>query len=811
MNALQKSMLKISQSYINLSKILTCGCFLLVVLTSCAPSAETTPPDNPTLLTNLIKMSNPSIGGLVVTVDNSDPASPKLTVAGLTNKASGDFAAVTINIDQSQGITTEPTSFIVTAPVPISPHEIETNLSVTFEAEDVISYGVTIKIDGAPVNEWFASEQLSSYISATFAGQGGEISIAESTLSITGLANSPTETGGRIAFTLPDGFTAEPATIELANPDGIEAAVIVLDPNTFTITETANAAGNSHTYTIADVMLSPLTRFTPGIHIKITEAGNDITRGLAITEEAGNIIRIKGLTNKADQSPGTPNKYTLVIDEVVAFFTTPGNAPITRTITEPASDLVSGMGEITDEIGMAASTFEITNNNDENVATTYTLVVDFSRLEVNTLIITSADINGGVQTNVTSETMLSITTGACELLAEPMVTIAGGGKVADMTPFPRYYDRNRDALNDNKYTVTRNLTLENSSGEVLETSFAITMEFPACTGFPSGQTGVDAATAYEIDNPARLDLASLLVNTDNGSYGDKYYKITANIDIGAGFPLSEVGSKHSDGMGIVGKGFVPIGRADAKFTGTLDCDSKTISGLYINRENIDDIGLLGSISDANIMNCALVNVNITGGSNTGGLVGWNGSNSMISDSYATGSVNGGDDTGGLVGKNTDNSTISTSYANVAVDGKTRSGGLVGHNSNNAMITDSYATGTVDGAVFVGGLVGRNRMSTINNSYAIGGVSGLSTIEGLVGIDDNGTITASYWDTETSGRSTSAGGTGQTTMELQSATSYSGWLDTVWQFAPTTQYPRLKTVACANRQYVTPVPADCTGL
>ena len=55
------------------------------------------------------------------------------------------------------------------------------------------------------------------------------------------------------------------------------------------------------------------------------------------------------------------------------------------------------------------------------------------------------------------------------------------------------------------------------------------------------------------------------------------------------------------------------------------------------------------------------------------------------------------------------------------------------------------------------------------------MTGEDAVDGLVGLD-LGTglnVTNSYWDTETSGQSSRAGGTGQTTTELQSPTGYTG--------------------------------------
>ena len=64
--------------------------------------------------------------------------------------------------------------------------------------------------------------------------------------------------------------------------------------------------------------------------------------------------------------------------------------------------------------------------------------------------------------------------------------------------------------------------------------------------------------------------------------------------------------------------------------------------------------------------------------------------------------------------------------------------------------------------------------TIGNSYATGSVSGANYLGGLVGFNNSGTVSNSFWDTTTSGQSTSAGGTGLTTAQMQTASSFTGW-------------------------------------
>ncbi|MCA3586305.1 MAG: filamentous hemagglutinin N-terminal domain-containing protein [Methylocystis sp.] len=213
--------------------------------------------------------------------------------------------------------------------------------------------------------------------------------------------------------------------------------------------------------------------------------------------------------------------------------------------------------------------------------------------------------------------------------------------------------------------------------------------------------------------------------------------------------------------GLVGRNHGSIAQSYA--TGAVIGDSFGVGGL-VGRNN-------GSITQSYATGA------VTGGSNdVGGLVGAN--NGTIAQAYATGAVMGtGDDVGGLVGYNNLGRDISETFATGTVKGRNYVGGLVGLNDGGSVFR-SYATGAVEGINNVGGLLGHNGGS-ITQAYATGRVTGSLNVGGLVG-QNFGTITQSYWDTETTGRATSAGGTGLTTAEARTQTSYEGWgFATVW--------------------------------
>ena len=193
-------------------------------------------------------------------------------------------------------------------------------------------------------------------------------------------------------------------------------------------------------------------------------------------------------------------------------------------------------------------------------------------------------------------------------------------------------------------------------------------------------------------------------------------------------------------------------------------------------------GLVGlNTGEICIISNSYSTANVSGTEYVGGLVGV--SAGTISNSYATGNVSAAaGNLGGLVGEN--NGTISNSYAtgNVSDQNYAGVGGLVG--VSDGTISNSYATGNVSGTVLVGGLVGVNN-GAISNSYATGSVSGTEYVGGLAGSNGGGffagTIINSYWNTDNNaagmpgiGLGTTAGATGLTTAQMQTASNFTGF-------------------------------------
>ncbi len=175
---------------------------------------------------------------------------------------------------------------------------------------------------------------------------------------------------------------------------------------------------------------------------------------------------------------------------------------------------------------------------------------------------------------------------------------------------------------------------------------------------------------------------------------------------------------------------------------------------------------------------------------------------VIGNCCATGQVTGGESpygVGGLVGFNRD-ADIAGCCATGSVSSRYTTGGLVGANGTNCVITNSYARGDVIGHSTVGGLAGSND-GTITACYATGQAVGDEDVGGLAGWNWDGSVAASFWDTQTSGLSESAGGTGKSTAEMQTVSTFfeAGWdfvgetangTEDIWWILEGKDYPRL---------------------
>lgn len=245
-------------------------------------------------------------------------------------------------------------------------------------------------------------------------------------------------------------------------------------------------------------------------------------------------------------------------------------------------------------------------------------------------------------------------------------------------------------------------------------------------------TGTPAAISW-VDIETVDDLLALAKATDAETLG-KNYRLKADLDL-----------KDTP--------FNGIGSAARPFTGRFDGQGHTISHVTVNAPEGENAGFFNVIKGATIRDLKLVDVEITGKTNVGGLAGSarvqldssdlskNVAN-LIGGCSVSGTVTGTKNVGGLVGLNegkTDPQTlfsiasaVDKCAASVTVNGKEKTGGLVG--KNGGTITKSSSGGTVKGDTTTGGLAG-DSSGDIYDSHTSCTVAGSSHTGGFVGFSD----------------------------------------------------------------------------
>ena len=295
-------------------------------------------------------------------------------------------------------------------------------------------------------------------------------------------------------------------------------------------------------------------------------------------------------------------------------------------------------------------------------------------------------------------------------------------------------------------------------------------------GFPKLNMGTEnnpfnfaAAPGDNANNPIIITTAAQLDAARNGL--NKHYKLNSNVDLTA--YLASGGAGYSK-WGTAG--WLPIGTLSAPFTGSFNGNGFKVTGLWINRSSMSDVGLLGYVKGATIksLGVEIASAGVKGGAYVGGLIGSIFSGS-VTNCYVTGNVSGNNTVGGLVGEQFSYSGDFNAVTNCYATGDVTAtgsyvGGLLGRqygfSGSNCTITNSYATGNVSGNGQVGGLVGwqfaDSSVSSITNCYATGRVSGSNIIGGLVGEQtsysgNNSSIVNCYATGNVSGTYSNVGG------------------------------------------------------
>lgn len=264
---------------------------------------------------------------------------------------------------------------------------------------------------------------------------------------------------------------------------------------------------------------------------------------------------------------------------------------------------------------------------------------------------------------------------------------------------------------------------------------------------------------------AKIHLLELYATSNDW---DKYFIQTENIIFDSVDYLP--GGTFYNG----GAGFQPIGNVTTKFSGSYNGQNHTISNIFINRDNEDNIGLFGYTEEAKIAHLKVTGGTVKGRNSCGLIVGCANSLTSISYCYVTGNVNGVTNTGCIAGK-----IFSGSIANCYVTGNVTGNAVTGCFSgmiSSGSITNSYAWGNVTSADFAGGFVGKTMSSAvIENCYSTGLVTTSGTGGGFCS-ENNGSVVSCFWDKETSHQEASAGGEGLTTQQMKSFSTLfnAGW-------------------------------------
>lgn len=198
-----------------------------------------------------------------------------------------------------------------------------------------------------------------------------------------------------------------------------------------------------------------------------------------------------------------------------------------------------------------------------------------------------------------------------------------------------------------------------------------------------------------------------------------------------------------------GRGFPKIGSEAAPFSGIFDGNGHTIKGLYMEAADSAYTGLFG-YNSGTVQNLRLVDVNITGDRNVGGIAGYN-KGTLINCSVA-GYVEVKDcfdpkdyGAGGIAGVNYGNIKDCASTCSVTVGeenwGSPAAGGIAGQHYGT--ISGCHNTGSVWSKAYAGGIAGKSEGS-ISYCYNTGNICAFARAGGIVGrCEEEATISSCY--------------------------------------------------------------------
>ena len=262
------------------------------------------------------------------------------------------------------------------------------------------------------------------------------------------------------------------------------------------------------------------------------------------------------------------------------------------------------------------------------------------------------------------------------------------------------------------------------------------------------QPTLNADGYYEIDNAGKLYWFAKYVNSgeqiagaDTSTNIDDVYSNSANAVLTANIVVNQNvlkadGSLNGDGSNF--RVWTPIGyynsaTDEARYAGTFDGNGYTVSGLYVNSEDQNYVGMFGDVGTGRAMgskqygtvkNVGVIGSYFKGYEYVGGIAGsyagtdltncFNASTIVAVDYYA----------GGIVGQySATGKYLKNCYNLGSVSGNSRVGGIVGNVGNlGSYVADCYNLGTVKATSSAGGGVIGNpnpTENTLNCYYLIG--------------------------------------------------------------------------------------------
>ena len=293
-----------------------------------------------------------------------------------------------------------------------------------------------------------------------------------------------------------------------------------------------------------------------------------------------------------------------------------------------------------------------------------------------------------------------------------------------------FTDGNGNALTDNG-DGTYTLTMTGAAA-------TITPDLTDLWGIADGRDGSTAAKAYRITTPAGLDLLASNVNGCN-YYQNTYFVLANDIIYDANVLTLDL-----DGDGNNDSNYMPVGKDASPFMGNFDGQGHTISGISVNANGMDYIGVFGR-NDGTVKNLTVSDCLFAGKGRVGAIAGYNRGTVENCHVATYVSVIGKSTVGGVVGENEGFVLGCTSAATLSAKEYARYfGGIAGRNSGT--LTDNLFTGTIGkmpDSPFnsgIGAITGDNdteRGMLTNNFHTCSGMGGVGNDNDATNTDQAG--------------------------------------------------------------------------